>query len=89
MVLLKNDNHTLPLTKLKKVQWLDILADSVKDIEGGWTVEGLFGGPSKSHPVTVLAGLKKNWGRTCRSPTYPELRANAGISLDDRYHDRV
>ncbi|MGB6194156.1 MAG: beta-glucosidase BglX [Terracidiphilus sp.] len=59
MVLLKNDNHTLPLSKsLKKVAVIGVLADSTKDIEGGWTVEGLFGGPSKSHPVTVLAGLK-------------------------------
>ena len=68
MVLLKNENHTLPLTRnLKKVAVIGSLADSTKDIEGGWTVEGLFGGASKSHPVTVLAGLKKSWGRTCRS----------------------
>jgi len=59
MVLLKNDNHTLPLTRnLKKVAVIGSLADSTKDIEGGWTVEGLFGGASKSHPVTVLAGLR-------------------------------
>jgi beta-glucosidase len=63
MVLLKNDNHTLPLsTNLKKVAVIGPLADSTKDIEGGWTVEGLFGGPSKSHPVTVLAGLKNKLG---------------------------
>jgi beta-glucosidase len=63
MVLLKNDNHTLPLsTNLKKVAVVGYLADSVKDIEGGWTVEGLFGGASKSHPVTVLAGLKNKLG---------------------------
>jgi beta-glucosidase len=63
MVLLKNDNHTLPLaTSLKKVAVIGTLADSVKDIEGGWTVEGLFGGASKSHPVTVLAGLKNKLG---------------------------
>ena len=63
MVLLKNDDHTLPLTKnLKKVAVIGSLADSTKDIEGGWTVEGLFGGPSKSHPVTVLAGLKNKLG---------------------------
>ena len=30
-----------------------------RDIEGGWTVEGLFGGAGKSHPVTVLAGIKE------------------------------
>lgn len=59
MVLLKNDDHTLPLAKnLKKVAVIGPLADSTRDIEGGWTVEGLFGGPGKSHPVTVLAGIK-------------------------------
>jgi beta-glucosidase len=63
MVLLKNDNRTLPLsTNLKKVAVIGTLADSVKDIEGGWTVEGLFGGGGKSHPVTVLAGLRNKLG---------------------------
>ena len=63
MVLLKNDNHTLPLNRnLKKVAVIGSLADSSKDIEGGWTVEGLFGDASKSHPVTVLAGLKEKLG---------------------------
>ncbi len=63
MVLLKNDNHTLPLSKsLKKVAVIGTLADSTRDIEGGWTVEGLFGGGSKSHPVTVLEGLKNKLG---------------------------
>jgi len=59
MVLLKNENHTLPLKKdLKKIAVIGPLADSARDIEGGWTVEGLFGGGGKSHPVTVLAALK-------------------------------
>jgi beta-glucosidase len=63
MVLLKNDNHTLPLAKnLKKVAVIGTLADSTRDIEGGWTVEGLFGGPGKSHPVTMLAGIKNKLG---------------------------
>ena len=63
MVLLKNDNHTLPLSKsIKKIAVIGPLADSIRDIEGGWTVEGLFGGPSKSHPVTVLAGIKNKLG---------------------------
>jgi beta-glucosidase len=63
MVLLKNDNHTLPLTKsIRRVAVIGPLADSVSDIEGGWTVEGLFGGASKSHPVTVLAALKDRLG---------------------------
>jgi beta-glucosidase len=64
MVLLRNENHTLPLSKnLKKVAVIGPLADSTRDIEGGWTVEGLFGGPGKSHPVTVLAGLKNKLGQ--------------------------
>lgn len=60
IVLLKNDNHLLPLSKTnKKIAVIGPLADSTQDIEGGWTVEGLFGGGGKSHPVTVLAALKK------------------------------
>ena len=60
MVLLKNENHTLPLSKgLKKVAVIGALADRGSDMEGGWAVEGLFGGASKSHPVTVLAGLNE------------------------------
>jgi len=63
MVLLKNENHTLPLKRdLKKVAVIGTLADSSKDMEGGWAVEGLFGGASKSHPVTVLAALKNALG---------------------------
>lgn len=62
MVLLKNDRQTLPLsTGLKKVAVVGPLADSPTDIEGGWTVEGLFG-TSKSHPVTVLAGIRNRLG---------------------------
>jgi beta-glucosidase len=64
MVLLRNENHTLPLRKdLKKIAVIGPLADSGRDIEGGWAVESLFGGASKSHPVTVLAGLKNRLGQ--------------------------
>ncbi|HTA80873.1 MAG TPA: beta-glucosidase BglX [Terracidiphilus sp.] len=63
MVLLRNEDHTLPLQKsLKKVAVIGALADSMEDIEGGWTVEGMFGGERKSHPVTVLAGIKNKLG---------------------------
>jgi len=58
MVLLRNENHILPLSKgLKKVAVIGPLADSGHDIEGGWTVESLFG-VAKSHPVSVFAGIK-------------------------------
>ena len=55
--------HTLPLDRnLKKVAVIGPLADAASDIEGGWTVEGLFGGAGKSHPVTVLAGIRNKLG---------------------------
>jgi beta-glucosidase len=63
MVLLKNENHTLPLkNSLKNVAVIGPLAGSPRDIEGGWTVEGLFRGGGKSLPVTVLAGVKNKLG---------------------------
>lgn len=62
MVLLKNDNRTLPLERDRKIAVIGPLADSAHDIEGGWTVEGLFGGGGKSHPVTVLAALRERLG---------------------------
>ncbi len=64
MVLLRNENGALPLSKsLKKVAVVGPLADSTQEIEGGWTVEGLFSpGGGKSHPVTVLAGIKNKLG---------------------------
>jgi beta-glucosidase len=59
MVLLRNEGHVLPLSKgLKKIAVIGPLANATTDIEGGWTVEGLFGGGSKSHPVTILSGIK-------------------------------
>ena len=63
MVLLKNDKKTLPLSpSLKNVAIIGHLADSTRDLQGGWAVEDLFGGGVKSHPVTVLAALKKRLG---------------------------
>src|ERR1035438_4229843 len=62
MVLLKNDNHTLPLGKnLKKVAVIGMLADSIRDIQGCCTVDGLLGA-GKGHTVTVLEGLKDRLG---------------------------
>ena len=63
MVLLKNENDTLPLKKtVRKVAVIGPLADSIADIEGGWTVEGSVWRRQKSHPVTVLAGIKNKLG---------------------------
>ena len=72
MVLLRNENHVLPLSKrLKNVAVIGPLADSDHDIEGGWTVEGLFGGTGKSHPVTVYAGIKNKLGPAAQVTLVP------------------
>ena len=72
MVLLRNENRTLPLSKqLKKVAVIGPLADSGHDIEGGWTVEGLFGPGGKSHPVTVLAGIRNKLGPDAQITVVP------------------
>jgi beta-glucosidase len=75
MVLLKNEKHALPLnTSIKKIALIGPLADTTQDIEGGWTVEGLFGGGPKGHPVTVLAGLKNKLpGAQITSVSGPEI----------------
>jgi beta-glucosidase len=62
MVLLRNQNQTLPLAKnIKKVALIGPLADAAAEMEGGWTVEGLFG-DSKSHPVSVADGIRNKLG---------------------------
>lgn len=73
MVLLKNENHTLPLKKnVKNIAVIGALADSAHDIEGGWAVESLFGG-GKSHSVTVLAGLRSKLGEGVQINYVPGL----------------
>ena len=86
MVLLRNENHTLPLPRsLKKVAVIGPLADSVEDIEGGWTVEGLFGAKPKSHVVTVAEGLKNKLGSDVQITvvTGPGLRREFPSMIDD------
>jgi beta-glucosidase len=85
MVLLRNQNRTLPLTKgLKKVALIGPLANSPTDLEGGWTVEGLFGGPPKSHVVTVEEGLRNKLGADAQITVVsgPELRRDVPAMLD-------
>ena len=67
MVLLKNDDRVLPLkSTVNKIAVIGPLADSATNIEGGWTAETLFGGPVKSHPVSVLAGIRNRIGGSAR-----------------------
>lgn len=63
MVLLKNENKTLPLSKsLKNVTVIGRLADSPLDIEGCCTLAEFSPNGFDTHPVTVLAGLKHELG---------------------------
>lgn len=63
MVLLKNDNHALPLSNtIRNVAVIGPLADSPKDMIGGPTPAGLFGQGQDAAVVTVLAALKSRLG---------------------------
>ena len=63
MVLLKNDNHALPLSgSLKNVAVIGSLADSPTDMTGGPTPYGVFTRTPDPTAVTVLAALKQRLG---------------------------
>jgi beta-glucosidase len=63
MVLLRNENQVLPLAKsVKSIALIGPLADNIKDIEGGWSVESLFGANTKTHVVSVAEGIKNKLG---------------------------
>ena len=68
MVLLKNENHTLPLSKaVKSVAVIGLLGDSPVDITGGPTPAGMFGQTRDAQAVTVLAALKNRLGPDART----------------------
>ena len=63
MVLLKNDNHTLPLSRtLKSVAVIGTLADSPTDLTGGPTPAGVFMRTQDPAVVTTLSALKNRLG---------------------------
>jgi beta-glucosidase len=75
MVLLRNEHNTLPLSKTPgKIAIVGPFADASGDQEGGWAVEGLFGGESKSHPISVSDGLKNKLGASAEIEVVPGLR---------------
>ena len=80
LVLLRNENHVLPLSKsVKKIAVIGPLADSADDMEGGWTVEGLFGGESKGHPVSLVAGIRNKLGPDA------QIEVASGAALQRKY----
>ena len=85
MVLLRNQNHTLPLAKsIKKIALIGPLANAPRELEGSWTVEGLFGEPPKNHVVTVEEGLRNKLGADAQITVVsgPELRRDVPAMLD-------
>jgi beta-glucosidase len=72
MVLLKNDNHTLPLSNTThNVAVIGLLADSPGDITGGPTPAGIFTRSPDPPAVTVLAALKQRLGPDARITYVP------------------
>lgn len=55
LVLLKNEKNTLPLAKAKKIAVIGPLADSKRDLEGGWVVSDVRG-----EVVTIVDGIRQN-----------------------------
>lgn len=63
MVLLKNENKTLPLgPHLKSVAVLGVLADSGFDTQGGPSASGMFTHAEKYSAVSVLSALREHLG---------------------------
>lgn len=64
MVLLRNEDHALPLSRdLKKIAIIGPLGTTAKELEGSWNVEWLEGSEApKGHTVSVMAGLKNKLG---------------------------
>jgi beta-glucosidase len=72
MVLLKNDNHVLPLANtVRNVAVIGSLADSPGDITGGPTPAGVFGQGKDAPAVTVLAALKDRLGSAAQVSYVP------------------
>jgi beta-glucosidase len=69
MVLLRNENHTLPLSKaVRSVAVIGMLADSPVDITGGPTPAGMFGGWRSARRPFSRRGSPA-WRAAMRSPT--------------------
>jgi beta-glucosidase len=71
-VLLKNDNHTLPLAgSARNVAVIGMLADSPGDVTGGPTPYGIFTRAPDPAAVTVLAALRNRLGTSAQITYVP------------------
>lgn len=78
MVLLRNEDHTLPLDHhLQKIALIGPFVNSTSDLEGSWTVKWPSGAESsKAHTVTIAGGLRNKLGEGVQIETVtgPELQ---------------
>ena len=58
IVLLKNDNRTLPITAGRKIALIGPFANSRIDLLGSW-----YGQGDTSHVVSILQGMQERFGR--------------------------
>ncbi len=79
MVLLRNENHTLPLSKkVSSIALIGPLANDGIDLDGGWGVDG------ETPAVTVEAGLRNKLpGVTITSARGGEIRRTIPSRFDD------
>jgi len=79
MVLLRNENHTLPLRKkVSSIAVIGPLANDGTDLDGGWGVDG------ETPAVTVEAGLRSKLpGATSLSRAAAKSVARFPAAFDD------
>ncbi|TFW17080.1 glycoside hydrolase family 3 N-terminal domain-containing protein [Duganella callida] len=59
IVLLKNESHFLPLSReARRIAVIGPLADSQRDLEGGWVVQG-----ERAKVVSILEGMRSHAGK--------------------------
>jgi beta-glucosidase len=76
IVLLKNENNTLPLSKeIKTIAVIGPLADSQKDMLGSWSASG-----DNKKSVTLLQGIKNKLGNNTR------ILHTVGTGVNDNSH---
>ncbi|EOR93232.1 Periplasmic beta-glucosidase [Arcticibacter svalbardensis MN12-7] len=78
-VLLKNDNHILPLKKGGKIALIGPLADATENMTGTWSVAADF---KKS--VSVLSGLKSIGGKNTKISYAKGANLTADSALEER-----
>ncbi len=82
IVLLKNERKTLPLSREpQRIAVIGPLADSQRDLEGGWVVQG-----ERARVVSILEGIRGHAGKS--EVSYAQA-CGAGCASDQGFADAV